>query len=307
MPLDPQLQQFIATVAEAGAPRYYSLSVQDARALSAAGATRIPPGPEVAYVRDLQITVRDGAVPARLYEPDGATATIVWFHGGGWVLSSLESHDAMCRILADESGVRVLSVAYRLAPEFQFPTPLNDGWDALCWAADEYGSQPLVVGGDSAGGNLAAVCAVRARDAGGPSLALQVLVYPVTDSDFENESYVVHGDAGLLVGKREMQWFFDHYVPEGVDPAHAEISPLRTPDLSGLPAAIVITDEYDPLRDEGVAYAARLREAGVEVTARHYEDMMHGFFSYVGFFNGGEAAVRWAGAQLKAALAPIAG
>jgi acetyl esterase len=278
------------------------VSAQDGRAQAAAANAMIPPGPELAEVRDLRIPVRDGDVGARLYEPAGAPATIVWFHGGGWVVADLDSHDAMCRILADASACRVLSIDYRLAPEFPFPVPLDDCWDALGWAAGEYGATPLIAGGDSAGGNIAAVCAVRARDAGGPELAMQILVYPVTDADFDNESYTVHGDDGTLLGKREMIWFFDHYTGPDADRSNPEISPLRYGDLSRLPPAIVVTDEYDPLRDEGIAYAKALRDAGVTVTERHYDDMMHGFFSFPGLFDTGTEAIRLVGFNVKSAL-----
>ncbi len=302
MAMHPQVTQFLQVAGEAGQPRLYTLSAQDARAAAAAGNAMIPPGPEIAEVRDLRVPVRDGDIGARLYEPDDAPATIVWFHGGGWVLADLESHDAMCRILADASGCRVVSIDYRLAPEHPFPTPLDDCWDALLWAAGEYRSAPLVIGGDSAGGNIAAVCAVRARDAGRPALAMQVLVYPVTDANFETESYIVRGGEDTLLGKQEMLWFYEHYAPAGVDRLNPEISPLRYPDLSGLPPAIVITDEYDPLRDEGLAYGKRLREAGVPVTDRHYDGMIHGFFSYPGIFDTGTEAVALVGADVKVAL-----
>ena len=303
MTMHPQVTQFLQMAEETGQPRLYALSAQDGRAQAAGANAMIPPGPEIAEVRDLRVPVRDGEIGARLYEPDPAPATIVWFHGGGWVVADLESHDGMCRILADSSGCRVVSIDYRLAPEFPFPTPLNDCWDALQWAAGEYGSAPVIVGGDSAGGNTAAVCAVRARDAGGPALAMQILVYPVTDADFETESYIVRGGDDTLLGKQEMVWFFDHYTGPDGDRSNPEISPLRYEDLSGLPPAIVITDEYDPLRDEGVAYARRLREAGVAVTDHHYDDMMHGFFSFAGVFDTGTEAVQLVGSDVKSALA----
>jgi acetyl esterase len=288
---------------EAGQPRLYTLSAPEGRAQAAAANVMIPPGPAVSSVTELRIPVRDGEIGGRLYEPDDAPATIVWLHGGGWVLADLDSHDAMCRNIVAASGCRIVSVDYRLAPEYPFPAPLDDCWDALRWAAGEYGATPVVIGGDSAGGNMAAVCAVRARDAGGPELALQVLVYPVTDSDFETESYVAHGGEDTLLGRQEMIWFFEQYVPAGTDSAHPEISPLRTTDLSGLPPAIVVTDEFDPLRDEGIAYAARLRDAGVPVTEHHYDDMMHGFFSFPGLFATGTESNTLVGSEIRTAVA----
>lgn len=197
--------------------------------------------------------------------------------------------------------------AYRLAPEHPNPTPLEDCWDALRWIAAQWPSAPLIVGGDSAGGNLATVCALRARDRGGPELALQVLVYPITDRDMTTASYREHGeDPLLLLGAKDMAWFFDHYLPAGADRDDPEVSPLHAHDLSGLPGAIVVTDEYDPLRDEGLAYAERLRDAGVAVTLHHYEDMMHVFFQFVNVFERGDEAVEQVGQDIRAAVAPAA-
>jgi acetyl esterase len=157
-----------------------------------------------------------------------------------------------------------------------------------------------VVGGDSAGGNMAAVCAIRARDRGGPALAAQILVYPVTDHDMTTASYREYGDAGLMLGEKEMAWFFDHYVPKGTDRSNPEISPLRVADLAGLPPAIVVIAEYDPLRDEGLAYAERLRDSGAEVTLYLYEDMPHGFFSFVTMLDRGDEAVEQVGQDVRA-------
>jgi acetyl esterase len=209
----------------------------------------------------------------------------------------------MCRILANAAGCTVVSVAYRLAPEYPFPVPLDDCWDALNWIAAELSSGPLIVGGDSSGGNLAAVCAVRARDQDGPELALEVLVYPMTDHAMDTDSYVQHGGDDTLLGKRDVAWSYDHYVPEGTDRNDPEISPLRAPDLSNLPTAIVVTDEYDPLRDEGQAYATRLRDAGVTVTTHHYEDMMHVFFQFVNILERGNEAVEQVGRDIRATVA----
>jgi acetyl esterase len=300
--LHPQAQGFLVMAAEAGQPRLPTLSAAQARAQAAAANALIPAGPEVAEVRDLRVPVRDGEIGARLYEPSQPPATIVWFHGGGWVVAGLDSHDAMCRNIVDASGCRLVSIDYRLAPEHPFPTPLEDCWDALRWAAAQYAGAPIVVGGDSAGGNMAAVCAVRARDAGAPSIASQVLVYPVTDADFETESYVRHGGEETLLGKGEMVWFFDHYTPAGTDRLNPEVSPLRYADLAGVAPAIVVTDEYDPLRDEGLAYVARLGEAGVAVTHHHYGDMFHGFFSFPGLFDTGTEANRLVGTEVRAML-----
>jgi acetyl esterase len=220
------------------------------------------------------------------------------------VLDGIDASDAMCRILADSARARVISVDYRVAPEHPFPVPLDDCFDALSWVAAHEDGEPLVVGGDSAGGNMAAVCALRARAGGGPELAAQVLVYPVTDNDMGTPSYLEHGSNELLMlGTREMQWFFDQYVPNAADRDNPEISPLRAPDLSGLPPAIVLVAEYDPLRDDGLKYAERLAGAGVEVTLRHYEDMPHVFFSFVNLIPAGNQAVSEVGSRIAELIA----
>ena len=174
-------------------------------------------------------------------------------------------------------------------------------WAALLWASAEYWSVPLVVGGDSAGGNLAAVCALRSRDRGGPALALQVLVYPVTDHDLATASYIERSGDDAMLSRRSMEWFWDQYVPDPADRANPEVSPLRAPDLSGLPAAVVVTAHYDPLRDEGRAYAQRLRDAGVTVTADHYHDMAHPFFAFVNVFERSNEAVERVAGRIRAA------
>src|SRR5690349_1549625 len=235
-----------------------------ARADAAGLAALIGRGPDVAGVHDVAI----GPIPARVYAPEDPQATVVWFHGGGWVIGGLHTHDAMCRTLANAAQARVVSVAYRLAPEHRFPTALEDAWTALRWVAATYPEAPLVVGGDSAGGNLAAVCALRARDRGGPALALQVLVYPITDHDLATRSYRERGDGPSLT-RRAMEWFWDQYVPDPAQRANPEVSPLRAVDLSGLPPAVLVSAEHDPLLDEGRAYAQRLRDAGVAVTVHH--------------------------------------
>jgi acetyl esterase len=302
MPLHQQAVEFLKYAAEARQPKLYMLSPEEARASVSGAAEMIGPGPEVSLVEDIAIPGREAQIPARLYRPDDAAATIVWFHGGLWVIGDLDSHDAMCRILANAARCNVVSVAYRLAPEHPFPTPLEDCWDALNWSAAEFAPRPLVVGGDSSGGNLAAVCALRARGQGGPELALQVLVYPMTDSAMDTHSYVEHGGDDTVMGERDVAWSYDHYLPEGTERDNPEISPLRAPSLSNLPPTIIVTDEYDPLRDEGQAYAARLREAGVTLIAHHYEDMMHVFFQFVNVFERGNQAVEQVGQDIQAVL-----
>jgi acetyl esterase len=303
MALHPQAQAFLEQVQASGQPRLYELSAVEVRVAVAPIAELIGEGPAVEDVQDLSIPVRDAEIPARRYQPAGAHGTIVWLHGGGWVMNGLAASDAMCRILATSAGATVVSVDYRVAPEHPFPVPLDDCFDALRWAAERDGSSPLVVGGDSAGGNMAAVCALRARDAGGPQLAAQVLVYPATDTDMTSASYLEHGSNELLMlGTKEMAWFYDQYVPNARDRANHEVSPLRAPDLSGLPPAIVVVAEYDPLRDDGLRYAERLSAAGVDVTLLRYDDMPHVFFSFVNLFEAGNEAVARVGEKLRAML-----
>ena len=245
-------------------------------------------------------------VPARVYRPspDPDLPVFVVFHGGGWVIGSAAEFDVIARQLANASNAIVVSVDYRLAPEHPYPAPLDDCWRALQWTAAhaaELGGDAtrLAVGGDSAGGNLAAVCAQRARDAGGPALALQVLVYPVCDCDFDTASYVANAE-GYLLEREEMQWFFDCYTEGGKhDARDPSISPRRAADLHGLPPALVLTAEYDPLCDEGEAYAAQLRGAGVPVEQRRYDGLIHGFFGLSGAFDAGREAVELVGTALR--------
>jgi acetyl esterase len=302
--LHPQAKQFFEYAASMGQPELHQLDVEQARALVDSAAGLIGPGPDVASVQDVLIPVRGAEIPGRIYRPGTSRATIVWFHGGGWVVGGLDSHDAMARRLANAAEATVVNVAYRLAPEHPYPVPLQDAWDALNWTAARHPDLPLIVGGDSAGGNLAAVTALRAREPG-PALALQILVYPITDAAMDTDSYREHGDDHLMLSAADMSWFFDHYLPDAARRSDAEVSPLRAPDLSGVAPAIVVTDEFDPLRDEGRAYAERLREAGVSVTAHHYEDMMHVFFQFVNVFERGTEAVEQVGSDVRNALALV--
>ncbi len=236
--------------------------------------------------------------------------TIAWFHGGGWVCGSVEQSDITCRRLAAAAGAVVVSVEYRRAPEAQFPAPLEDCLAATRWCADhaaDLGGDPrrLVVGGDSAGGNLAAAVALAVRDAGdGPTIAFQLLVYPVTDARCDSPSHAENG-VGYLLTSAGMRWFWDHYLGDrpGAGDDHLA-SPLQAPDLSGLPPALVITAEYDPLRDEGEAYAQRLAEAGVEVRCSRYDGMLHGFFGMGLLFEEAGHAVDEAAAAVRAVGAP---
>jgi acetyl esterase len=267
------------------------------------------PVPEVASVTEHSVPGPVGAIPLRVYAPSAGRALpgIVYFHGGGFVIGSLDSHDGTCRALANASGCSVVSVDYRLAPEHRFPAAPEDCYAALRFVAErgaELGIDPrrLALAGDSAGGNLAAVTALLARERRGPDLRFQLLIYPVADHRFDTASYRDNAE-GYFLTAAMMRWFWGHYLerPEqGDDPL---ASPLRAKDLAGLPPAQVITAEYDPLRDEGEAYAARLREAGVATELLRYPGQIHGFFSLYDALDDGRAAVERAGAALRAALA----
>ena len=303
MELDPQAQAFLEQVRDSGEPRIYELSAAEVRVAVAPIAELIGDGPAVEAVEELSIPVRDAEIAGRRYRPAGAHGTIVWLHGGGWVMNGIEACDAMCRFLAASAAATVVSVDYRVAPEHPFPVPVDDCFDALSWVAALDDSSPLVVGGDSAGGNMAAVCALRARDRGGPSLAAQVLVYPATDTDMTTPSYREHGGNELLMlGTKEMAWFFDQYLPNPADRVNPDVAPLRAADLSGLPPAIVVVAEYDPLRDDGLRYGERLGAAGVDVTLLRYDDMPHVFFSFVNLFPTGNEAVARVGLTIRALI-----
>ncbi len=292
-------------VAALGLPTLPELSPPAAREQAATLVDVIGPGPEVHIVEDFRIAVDGGSIAARQYEPEAAAASILWIHGGGWTICDLESHDAMCRVLANASGCRVFAVDYRLSPEHPFPTPLEDCWHALNWVANEYPGDPLVLGGDSAGGNMTAVLAQRARDRGGPTLALQVLVYPATDFTMhDSPSMRAYGSGPeTFLTEAEMTWFEANYVPDPALRENPEISPLKAESLADLPPAVVVTAKYDPLCDQGVAYADRLSAGGVPVTHHHYDDQIHAFFTMVSLFESADEVVAKVGADVRNAVA----
>src|ERR1700744_1267970 len=260
--------------AAASAPPLWELSPEEARAGVDANGAIIPAGPEMDSVRDIVIPSQAGGMRARVYSPSaGAPGLVVYYHGGGWVVGSLDGWDSSVRALAVASGCDVVSVDYRLAPEHVFPAAADDAYDALVWAASTSGpaqGRPIVVAGDSAGGNLAAVAALRARDFGGPPVVLQVLVYPVVDCDLDRRSYREFDGDELIVNRRDMAWFWDHYAADPASRSNPYASPLRAPRPSGLPPVYLVTAEHDPLRDEGFAYADRLRAGPAPGEHRHY-------------------------------------
>ena len=302
--INPQAQQILDGKAASGAPPLWECTPEEGRAGVAANVALIGAGPPVASVRDIVIPGQAGGIPARVYSPvPDAPGVVVYYHGGGWVLGSADQWDASVRALTVASGCDVVSVDYRLAPEHVFPAAVDDAYDALVWAAGSLADgRPLVVAGDSAGGNLAAVSALRARDTGGPSLVFQVLVYPVTDYDLDRKSYHQYDGTEFILNRRDMEWFWDHYAPDPAARANPYASPLRASDLSGLPPAYVVTAEHDPLRDEGFAYADRLRAAKVPVEHRHYATQIHAFFTFVNLIDDADKAVADAGTAIRAAV-----
>jgi acetyl esterase len=265
----PETVQFVLTQASL-APPLWEIGLDVARAGEVMWSRMASTEPPVIPTRDECA----GDVPVRVYEPDGVDAGIfVFMHGGGWTTGCIETHEWICRRLAIRSQRRVASVEYRLAPEHRFPAALDDCAQAIAWAYNQFGG-PLVVGGDSAGGNLAAAVCIRGRDQGGPPISGQVLMYPAVDASCASPSFVENG-AGFLLTADLMRWFWAQYTGGGAAPALASV--IDTVDLSGLPPAMVIVAGYDPLRDEGLAYAERLRDAGVDVRVEHYPDALHGF------------------------------
>jgi acetyl esterase len=278
----PHFQDIIEAYRASGRPSFSQVSPTEARELLRrsiviARANQIPLA--LASVTDHVIPGPNGPLRIRRYRPHGVwNGTCVYFHAGGWVIGDLEMSDPLCRLLAAEAHCEIVSVEYRLAPEYPYPAPLNDAYAAVQWAA-LHCSSPLMVAGESAGGNLAAACAIRARDCAGPSIRGQFLAYPVMDADFTTSSYQECGDRGWLLSTQDMQWFWNHYCPPEVDRTHPLISPLRVQSAAGLPPMLVFAAECDPLRDEALAYAALLSRAGVPVRTRCDPGMLHGYLN----------------------------
>ncbi|MFZ6003608.1 MAG: alpha/beta hydrolase [Actinomycetota bacterium] len=309
MPVHPQVQTLLDALAQLGGPALSEMAPDDARTTFRALATLEVPE-DVHRVDDRLIPGSHGDIPARVYTPGGAVGeahgVLVWFHGGGWVIGDLDTADSTCRALANRAGCVVVSVDYRLAPEHPAPAALDDCLTALSWTVENFellgvDASKVAVGGDSAGGNLAALVCQRVRDEFGPDIDFQLLVYPVTDLTLSHPSIDENAE-GYFLTKASMEWFVDHYLG-GADPKDASVSPLHADDLSGLPAALVITAEYDPLRDEGEAYAARLREAGVPTELIRYDGQIHGFLGMATTLDDAKDALDRAGRALRAALA----
>ena len=308
MPLDPQARAFLDRFATGGARPFHALTVDEARRAIEEQTRAFGPREAVATVEDRAIAGPADALAVRIYAPsrERPLPALVYFHGGGWVIGNLRTHDAVCRALTNSARCITVSVDYRLAPEHRFPAALEDCYAAANWVAenaDRLGVDParVAVGGDSAGGNLAACVALMARERRAPSLVFQLLVYPVTDDAMDTPSYQAFAE-GFFLTRPDMEWFWNHYAPDKADRESRFACPAKATDLRGLPPAMIITAEFDPLRDEGERYAARLSAAGVPVTLRRYDGMVHGFFRLSHIMDQGKAALADAGAVLRAAL-----
>jgi acetyl esterase len=308
MALDEATTALMAQLAESGGKPIHEMTPEEARGLTAALAEMYGTGPEVHRATDTSAPAPDGyAIPLRVLVPDERPrGVIVYYHGGGWVIGALPEFETLGRTLAVRTGCAVVLVDYRMAPENRYPAAVDDSWTALQWIdahlEDIAGARvPLVVAGDSAGGNLSAIMAVKARDAGGPAIAMQVLVYPVTDCDVDNATYV-DPENQLLLTRESMIWFWNHYAPDPGLRHNPDASPARTTDLSGLPPAVVLTAEHDVLRQEGEAYADALRAAGVEVQSQRVPGQMHGFFTMVNVLPGSADGIAYVTAAVDRAL-----
>lgn len=294
LPLDPQMQAVVGAFQQHFGDPMRDLGATEVRARRAALRATAASAPELAEVVDLQIPGRDGAIPARHYRPQSGTATgiVVYFHGGGWVFGGVDESDGLCRVLAALTGCDIVSVDYRLAPEHVYPAAVNDAEDAVRWVADSLaGSAPLILVGDSAGGNLVAAVAQSSRGRGLPPIALQVLVYPVLDHRMNSDSYRDRGGK-LLISADDMDWFWSQYIPNISSRGEANASPGLTENLHGLAPAVVIVAEHDPMRDEVLDYARRLEDASVPTSVHRYDTMAHGFFSMFGTLAAADDAIR---------------
>lgn len=313
MPLDPQARRLLQQIAQIDLKPIQQLSPQEARDQMLLGSRFLAAVEPVHAVEDLVIEGPAGPVPLRIYRPREAAAlpALLFLHGGGWMMGSVQTHDSYCRSLCLRADAIVVSVEYRLAPEHKFPAGLEDAYAAALWLnanARRLGVQHdrIAVGGDSAGGNLAAATALLARDRGAPPLCFQLLIYPVLDYRFDTASYLENA-SGYHLTREDMLWTWRQYLGNELDGYSPLASPLQAEDLSRLPAALVITAQYDPLRDEGSAYARRLSEAGVPVIYRCYDGMIHGFVRRMNQFDRARTALDDVAGALRSAFASHVG
>ena len=308
MPLTAETEALLKTFAEAEGPTLQEMTPQEARAAYREMRALQGKPEDVAVVEERTVPGPAGDIPVRVYRPEGAGAfpALVYYHGGGWIIGDLDTHDPLCRHFANAAGCVVVVPDYRLAPEHKYPAAADDCYAATKWVAEQGAEigvdrSRIAVGGDSSGGNLAAVVALMARDRGGPTLAAQVLIYPVTDHRFDTASYRDNGK-GYFLETDLMQLFWDSYLSGGDDDAQPYASPLRAPDVSGVAPAHIITAEFDVLRDEGEAYGKRLQEAGVATQIQRYDGMMHGFVQFGAAIPQAHDAIADVVAGLKAAF-----
>lgn len=310
MALDPQARALLDAIEQSGSPPYYTLSASNARTLYDQAAALVqgsPPEPE--EITTLSIPGPAFELPALMYKPaaESNLPVLVYFHGGGYVIGSLKSHDCVCRTLCVEANCIVISVDYRLAPEHKYPAAIDDCWAATRWVAENAASlgidiDRLAVGGDSAGGNLAAVVCLKAKAAGAPQLVHQLLIYPGTDMSCSFPSHETFGQ-GYRLTNELIDWFYELYFELDSDIDHWQASPLNAEDLSGLPPAFVLSAGFDPLQDEDKAYADKLGQAGVQVKYSHYEGMLHGFIAMPGALDKAREALSECAGELRNAFA----
>ena len=307
--LDPQVKLLISKMEKLNAPHLNLLSPEQARENMNASAALAGPPETVAHINNISIPGPAGGIPVRIYKPEagGPFPVLIYYHGGGWVTCSLDTHDNICRSLSNRARCVVASVDYRLAPEYKFPAAVDDAYCAAKWIYDNADSigcdrARVAVGGDSAGGNLAAVVSILSRDKGSPNLIFQLLLYPVIDiSNLNTDSYQNFAE-GCWLTKSDMEWFRDHYIEKEDDCKNIYASPLLAQDLSALPSAFIITAGFDVLRDEGEAYAKRLQQAGVSVNLSCYNGMIHGFLSMDGVIDKAKKALDEAASALRDAF-----
>jgi acetyl esterase len=310
MALDEATAAFLARAAAAEQTPLHELTVAEARQRRSGSAES--KGPEMSQVTNARIPSAGGSIPIRVLVPnERPRAVVVFYHGGGWVLGGLDESDALARQLASRTGCAVVSVGSRLAPEYRYPTAVEDAWSGVRWVGDRVeevaGARvPLIVAGEGAGGNLAAVVARRSFERKGPAIALQVLICPVTDSDFDGLSYTDPANQ-LLLDRAGMIWFWDHYAPDIAARRHPDASPLETVFLTGVPPAVILTAEHDVLRDDGELYAMRLVQAGVAVEHRRFAGQMHGFCGMIDVLPGSAKGLSYVAEGIDRCLERVPG
>ena len=312
MPVDPQVEAFLAEFSKY--PPLHELPLEVARSMALPSAPPVP----LASIEDRVVPAPEGRqIPIRIYRPllDARLPAVIYYHGGGWVIGSLDSYDGLCRRIASQGECVVISVDYRLAPEFKFPAAPDDALTAFHWVAAQAAALNidggrLVVAGDSAGGNLAAVTCVRLRDEGGPQPLAQLLIYPVVRHHLPAVGSLAENGQGYLLDQAAMAWFLGHYLAKESDQLHPHYAVALTPNLAGLPPALVITAEFDPLRDQGEEYAQRLRSEGNRAETWRFDGMIHGFYGLAGIDRGSEAvdrSVAWLRSVFAASTATNSG